>query len=129
MEHTLIKSSVSIVALAVCIGPMLVLPVGVMGMAHDGAPMINCPFMFGEKAICTMPAFEHISLWQALMTAIPPGIPVLALLAFAAARLFLRRTCDPPDPPRPRIFVPEGFLRDSLFSTLLLETATSPRAP
>jgi hypothetical protein len=129
MKNTFVKSIVLFFALAAFLGVALWIPIGMMGMErHEGMPMTDCPFMFGEEALCAMSVFEHISLWQAMMTAIPPEIVVLVLLA-AAALWFLRYLYDPPDLSSTRFYIPLRFSYTSLFCSLLLGSAISPRAP
>lgn len=130
MRNIFVKSTVSFFALAAFLGASFLMPVGIMGMEHhEGMPMTNCPFMFGEEAICAMSVFEHISSWQAMMTAIPAQIVILVLLALAVAYSFLRWLYDPPDLFPPRVYTPLGFSYSFFFCALLLGNTISPRAP
>ena len=122
------RLSIAFIALALFIGTTLWMP-GMTGMDHGGMPMTDCPFMFGEEALCAMSALEHISSWKAMMTVIPPEIVVVVLLAFAAAYWFLRLLYDPPDPFFSRVYASLRLSSASPFSTILLGSAISPRAP
>lgn len=53
------------------------MPVIFGSMNHHSA-MSNCPFMM-EMVICPMTLFNHISMWQAIFTAVPLVFAFLAL--------------------------------------------------
>lgn len=66
---------------------------GNMGLSHFGMSTdadgnmttSNCPFMFGQTAICTMSPLEHIAAWQSMFASLPAGaISILGVLLLAA---------------------------------------------
>lgn len=96
---------------------------------HEGMPMTNCPFMFGEEAVCAMSAFEQISSWQAMVTAVPIATVVVILLALLILFGSVLHAYDPPGLHSRS----EGILPWSLFPVplfaILLRSVISPRAP
>lgn len=129
MRNILLKYAVSFFVLAAFLGASFLMPIGIMGVEyHEGMPMTNCPFMFGGETICAMSVFEHIPSWQAMVTAIPAQITILALLALVVAYSFLRWLYDPPDLSPPRAYTSQGFSCNFFFYALLGNTI-SPRAP
>lgn len=76
------------------------LMVTILGISHSFGMEMNekgqmsvCPFS-GQAAICTMTFAEHLSIWQAMFTAIPQKASLFSILiltlAFALASLIFR---------------------------------------
>ena len=67
--------------------------IGSLGFSHFGmemevgGEMLNCPFMPGQAAICTMNPLEHIAAWQNVFTALAPE-NILIFLIFASLIFF-----------------------------------------
>jgi len=73
---------------------------GSLGFSHFGMEMevgremLNCPFMLGQAAICTMNPLEHIAVWQNMFTALARE-SILVFLVFASLfPFFVRRLLD-----------------------------------
>ncbi|MBI2099843.1 MAG: hypothetical protein HYT48_00705 [Candidatus Vogelbacteria bacterium] len=104
------------------------------GLAVFGFAIINheamggCLFMFGETTLCDTTPLIHISAWQAATRAI-------LAMGLAFILLFLLLALDGPH----QLFEPPDFLRrrlgqwpeprETLFSSRILASVISPRAP
>ncbi len=109
---------------------------GLFGMAtmshHDGMDMGDCPFMLGETALCEMNVLEHIVSWQVMFTTLPPQLSILALLLLVVLLVFgvLRYLFEPPNASQSQSrFSYSKPTHPSSFTSLLLGSAISPRAP
>lgn len=130
MKNTRTGHIIALLVLAAFLAVAFLMPVGMLSMEHhEGIPMSNCPFMFGEEAICAMSVFEHISLWQALMRAIPYEIVGLMLLFTCVVIGFLRHLFDPPDVILSRRSLPLWHSTISSPAALLLGSVINPCAP
>lgn len=101
---------------------------GILGIkGHHHEP--GCPFMPGEKVICEMNIFEHISAWQQSFTGIVPALMVILLAAITL--WFLWKQEWPPDIPillRVRIISRNSDI-PNLYKELFSRGILNPKIP
>lgn len=92
---------------------------------HHQTMTNNCPFMMGEKAICSMSLTNHIELWKSLVTTLSFQIFVLVImLLFVFFNLYY---FNPPD-----LFLRKRsttIYRESLITILFSKGILNPKSP
>ncbi len=104
-----------------------------IGMNHNEmSAMSGCPFAVGETALCEMNILAHIASWQTMFASLPPQVSVFVLLLLAVVLSWARLRYlfgSPNNFQRQLRFLHSSETYAFSFSSLLLGSAISPRAP
>lgn len=130
MTHFLTHTVIATTLLALFFGGTVLMPIAMMAMEHhEHVPSSKCPFMTSEETLCTMSAFEHLSLWQLMMTAILSPLLIMVVVAGAFAFFWLQQSFH--GPPNIAFDGIKNIEDDSgsFFAQFLLHSVINPRAP
>ena len=89
---------------------------------HSMAGVVNCPYMIGEQALCTMDFTEHIGMWQNLTNVTQVTLLVVTLPTII---IFFLLFLHPPDLARSRLYARP--LRENYITILFSQGILNPK--
>lgn len=79
MNLKILKKILLGLAIISYLGVSLFAFVHVSHMEESGMQMFDCPFAFGEHALCSMDVFEHLRAWQSFSSVFVPLLKYINL--------------------------------------------------